>query len=84
MAILSRKRQVTLPKELCDRLLVQPGDSLSFLEHNGRIMIIKKIEGRSDGLLSHLKGNTEYSDEASLQDTITKRQAPAQLKPSPA
>jgi|GEM_PF-6370162 len=46
MSILSQKRQVTLPKELCDRLLVQPGDHLSFLEYGGRITIIKKNEGQ--------------------------------------
>lgn len=72
MAILSRKRQVTLPKELCARLLIQPGDSLSLLEHGGRITIIKKIAGSSDGRLSHLKGRTKYCDEESLQDTSRK------------
>lgn len=76
MAILGRKRQVTLPKELCDRLLIQPGDSLSLLEHDGRITIIKKISGSSDGRLIHLKGNIKYCDEESLQDTLTKRQRP--------
>lgn len=84
MAILSRKRQITLPKELCDRLLVQPGDNLSFLEHDGRITIIKKVEGSSDGRLSHLKGSARYSDEESLQDAIAKRQVGGQLKPPPA
>lgn len=73
MSILSQKRQVTLPKELCDRLFVQPGDDLSFLEYHGRITIIKKIKGSSDGALRHLKGNTKYSDGESLHDTLAKK-----------
>ena len=73
MPILSQKRQVTLPKELCDRLFVQPGDDLSFLEHQGRITVIKKIKGSSDGVLRHLKGNARYSDNESLQDAIAKK-----------
>lgn len=40
MSILSAKRQVTLPEELCDRLHVLPGDQLEFLEHNACITII--------------------------------------------
>ena len=44
MPILSPKRQVTLPKELCDRLRVRPGDQVEFLEHNGRITILKKTK----------------------------------------
>lgn len=73
MSILSPKRQVTLPKELCDRLFVQPGDDLSFLEHQGRITIIKKLKGSSDGALRHLKGNARHSDTDSLQDTLAKK-----------
>ena len=51
MPILSPKRQVTLPKELCDRLRVRPGDQLEFLEHNGRITILKKARGTSAAVL---------------------------------
>ena len=73
MPSLSQKRQVTLPKELCDRLFVQPGDDLIFLEHAGRITIIKKLKGSSDGKLRRLKGNAKYSDSESLRDALAKR-----------
>ena len=73
MSILSQKRQVTLPKELCDRLSVQPGDDLTFLEYQGRITIVKKAKGSSDGALRHLKGSTRYSDSESLHDTLAKK-----------
>jgi AbrB family looped-hinge helix DNA binding protein len=73
MPILSPKRQVTLPKELCDRLHVAPGDDLTILEHQGRITIVKKTKGRSAGVLKHLAGAGEISDEESLLDAVTSR-----------
>lgn len=73
MSILSQKRQITLPKELCDRLVVQPGDDLSIVEYLGRITLIKKIAGSSDGVLRHLKGDEKISDEASLQESLKKK-----------
>ncbi|MDB5989522.1 MAG: AbrB family transcriptional regulator [Herbaspirillum sp.] len=80
MSILSQKRQITLPKELCDRLFVQPGDDLTFLEHQGRITIIKKIKGSSDGALRHLKGSAKYSDRESLHDTLAKKHESSNVK----
>jgi bifunctional DNA-binding transcriptional regulator/antitoxin component of YhaV-PrlF toxin-antitoxin module len=80
MSILSQKRQVTLPKELCDRLFVQPGDDLSFLEYRGRITIIKKVKGSSDGSLRHLKGNTRHSDSESLQDALAQKHVSRRTK----
>lgn len=76
MSVLSPKRQVTLPKVLCDRLSVQPGDDLLFLEHRGRISIVKKVKGGSDGILRHLKGSAKMTDVESMQDTIAKKQEP--------
>lgn len=80
MPILSPKRQVTLPKELCDRLRVAPGDHLDFLEHNGRITILKKARGTSAALLKHLKANVRFSDEVSLRDTLESRRAKGTAK----
>jgi hypothetical protein len=73
MPILSQKRHITPPKELCDRLFIPPRDDLTFLEHQGRIPIIKKIKGSSDGALRHLKGSVKYSDKESLHDTLAKK-----------
>lgn len=83
MSILSPKRQVTLPKELCDRLRVGPGDQLEFLEYNGRITILKKARGTSAAVLKHVTTDARFSDEESLHDaleskrtkSITKRRA---------
>ena len=75
MPILSPKRQVTLPKELCDRIGVEPGDDLLILEHRGRITILKKAKGRSAGLLKHLKADPRFSEGASLRGSLERRRA---------
>lgn len=75
MPTLSSKRQVTIPKDLCDRLNVQAGDELVFLEHNSRITIVKKVQGASAGVLGHLKADPAVSDDESLQDEIEQRQS---------
>lgn len=76
MAILSAKRQVTLPKEMCDRLQLAPGDHIEFLEHRGRITIVKKRTGASDGVLRHAKPDVRYSEEDSLRDGIERQRRP--------
>ncbi|GIK76264.1 MAG: hypothetical protein BroJett021_52520 [Chloroflexota bacterium] len=80
MPILSSKRQVTLPRELCDRLRVRPGDRLEFLEHNGRITLLKKTKGASAGVLRHLKADARFSDAESLQNALDSKRARATAK----
>lgn len=80
MSILSPKRQVTLPKALCDRLRVGPGDQLEFLEHNGRITILKKGRGTSAAVLKHVTADARYSDEESLHDALESKRAKATSK----
>jgi AbrB family looped-hinge helix DNA binding protein len=80
MPILSPKRQVTLPKELCDRLQVGPGDLLEFLEHNGRITILKRATGSSAAVMKHLKADARFSDEESLRDALESKRAKGAVK----
>lgn len=80
MPMLSPKRQITIPKELCDRLDVQPGDEIDFVEHEGRITLLKMRKGASAGVLKHLKANRRYSDEESLLDTIATRRSSTKSK----
>ncbi len=80
MPILSPKRQVTLPKQLCDRLRVRPGDQVEFLEHNGCITILKKTRGASTGVLRHLKADARFSDAESLQGALDSKRAKAMAK----
>lgn len=80
MPILSSRRQVTLPKELCERLRVLSGDALDILEHNGRITILKRAKGRSAGVLKHLKADPRFSDVESLQDALGSKRAKAETR----
>ena len=73
MPRLSQKRQVTLPKDLCDRLDVKPGDDLDMLEHGGRITIIKKACGRTAGMLKHRSTNPAVSEAESRDSAIGAR-----------
>jgi AbrB family looped-hinge helix DNA binding protein len=40
-AIVSEKGQVTIPKELRDRLAIRPGQVLDFTDDNGRLIAVK-------------------------------------------
>ena len=71
----SAKRQVTIPKELCDQAGIQPGDMVEIFEYQGRVTVIKKELGASSGVLKHLKGETSVTDEDSLQDTLEHKHA---------
>ncbi|QQZ29554.1 AbrB/MazE/SpoVT family DNA-binding domain-containing protein [Thiothrix subterranea] len=69
----SAKRQVTLPKELCDRTGILPGDYVEIFEYNGQLAVIKKCRGASRGSLKHLKPLHPISDAASRQDALDDR-----------
>lgn len=69
----SAKRQVTLPKELCDRTGITPGDYVEIFEYLGKITVIKKVLGSSKGSLSYLKPILDVTDEDSMMDAIHDR-----------
>lgn len=69
----SAKRQVTLPKELCDRTGITPGDYVEIFEYLGKITVIKKVLGSSKGSLSYLKPLLDITDEDSMMDAVHDR-----------
>lgn len=69
----SAKRQVTLPKELCDRTGIHPGDYVEIFEYNGKLTVIKQTPGVSRGSLKHLKALQPITDEASRQTVLHDR-----------
>ena len=71
----SSKRQITIPKELCDKLQVCPGDDLDILEHNGQITVLKKIKGSSAAVLKHLQPDRRFSDAESRDDALMGRRS---------
>lgn len=62
---MTSKGQVTIPKEVRDRLGLRPGDVLEFMEHDGAFLVRKRVDPeaikRYRGYLKHLAGRT--SDE---------------------
>jgi AbrB family looped-hinge helix DNA binding protein len=69
----SAKRQITIPKELCDKLGIAPGDLVEVFEYGGKVTVIKKDLGASAGVLRHLKEDTSVTDDESLQDALAQR-----------
>ena len=51
MPVLNLKRQLTLPKRLCDRLRWIPGDQLDIVEYDGCISILKRSSAVPDRAL---------------------------------
>jgi len=72
----SAKRQVTIPKELCEKAGIEPGNMVEIFEVEGKVTVIKKEPGASMGVLKNLKSKAAMTDEASLQDALeTKHKA---------
>ena len=72
MPKVSTKRQITLPIEQCRQAHIAPGDEYeSFVDNNGHITIIKKIFGSASGFLKGIEIDKKYSDETSLQSSIS-------------
>lgn len=70
---MSEKGQVTIPKQLRDRLGIKPGEVLEFNEDGGRLIAVKqqprapldsvygilRVTGTTDELLAELRGPAE-------------------------
>ena len=57
---MTTKGQITVPKEVRDRLRLKPGDELEFVEERGAFHVRKRIDPavfeKYRGLLKHLAG----------------------------
>ena len=70
MPKVSRKRQITLPASQCDQLGIKPGDEIETFVADGRLTIVKKVEGSARNLLQHVKGDPSTTDQESLDDAL--------------
>lgn len=70
MSKLSAKRQITLPVGLCRELGIAPGDDLDFYVANGFLTAIKQKSGATYGVLNHIRGDKEISDEQSRRGAL--------------
>lgn len=66
----SMKRQITIPKILCEKIGIGPGNFVEIFEYEGNVTVIKKQVGKSAGILKQLKGDAAITDKASLQDAL--------------
>jgi len=56
-ARITSKGQITLPKEVRERLGLDVGDELEFVEEKGRFLICKRVhQSPFDGYLGYLRG----------------------------
>ncbi len=70
MPRVSAKRQITLPIDLCREVGIRPGDQYRSFVADGRITIVRKTAGAAKGLLGHVAGDPDVTDEESLQDAL--------------
>jgi AbrB family looped-hinge helix DNA binding protein len=70
MPRVSSKRQITLPVSQCEVLGISPGDEVETFVADGRLTIVKKAKGAAAGLLRHVQGNPDVTDEESRQSAL--------------
>lgn len=70
MPKLSAKRQITLPIDQCRQLGIEPGDEIEIFVAAGRLTLVKRETGAAAGVLSHIKGRSELTDEESRQSAM--------------
>ena len=70
MGIVSSKRQITLPIDLCREAHIEPGDEVETFVCNEQITVVRKEPGAAKGILKHIKINKNLSDEQSLQSAV--------------
>ena len=70
MPRVSAKRQITLPIDQCREVGIGPGDEYRSYVADGRITIVRKTAGAARGILRHVAGDSDVSDEESLQDAL--------------
>ncbi|MEX1197416.1 MAG: AbrB/MazE/SpoVT family DNA-binding domain-containing protein [Pseudohongiellaceae bacterium] len=75
MPRLSSKRQITLPKAVCDKAGIRQGDQFEILEHNGHITLIRQQAGAPSGFLKHLQTDPDVSETESRDSAIDKRRS---------
>ena len=67
MPKLTAKRQVTLPQAICEKLELQPGDTVQVFERDGVAHLVKMTEEPLAGILK-----TNHPIEASLNSEALK------------
>lgn len=67
MPKLTTKRQVTIPASICEKMGLQPGDSIQVFERDGVAHLVKMSE---DDLAGALQSSKPQCNKDDLQDVI--------------
>ena len=70
MAKLSSKGQITLPKEIREKLCLKEGDKVMFIEKEGEIIMLKSAENVINEMREAMKGEAERLGLESIDDVV--------------
>ena len=71
MPKLSSKRQITLPKTICEKAGLEPGDEFKILEYHGQITLVRQRRGAARGFLRSLTADPDFSETESRDSAIS-------------
>ena len=70
IAKLSSKGQITLPKEIREKLCLKEGDKVMFIEKEGEIIMLKSAENVINEMREAMKGEAERLGLESIDDVV--------------
>ena len=71
-AKLSSKGQITLPKEIREKLNLKEGDKVMFIEKEGKILMEKSIESVIDDIRKDFEGEAKRLGLKNMDDVVEK------------
>ncbi len=72
---ITSKRQVTLPKTVCQALSLTPGDYVEIFERDGIAHIIKMSNENLSGKFQHLLTNNTFPSNDEMKESLKQRAA---------
>ena len=70
IAKLSSKGQITLPKEIREKLCLKEGDKVMFIEKEGEIIMLKSAENVINEMREAMNGEAERLGLESIDDVV--------------
>ena len=70
MAKLSSKGQITLPKEIREKLCLKEGDKVMFIEKDGKIIVEKSVDSIIDEIRRDFEGEAERLGLKNIDDVV--------------
>ena len=67
---ITENRQITLPEDVCQRLGVTAGDTVSFVEENGKIVLVSSMMTELRKLQKAFEGEAERLGLKDMDDVV--------------